>query len=503
MSKQVIDIAAGKGMTLSQSNEHLRVAFKGAYISRLSGNFDPTREHLNFEVKRGGIISSLDKAYSIPKRIRDILNKRGITDPNKGMLNPYYRTVANVILQGSRDQMHRLAFGDQQVNLSKGADNSSIERSPEIERWAVDMYKFMSTKYGEENIAAFIVHLDETNPHIHCTLLPINKKNKFSWKDYWGHTKEEGRKIYLQLHDELSDVNKKYGLERGEDKTRTGAKHRTTAQYRADLSERLRKENENLINENRQMEVSVIHARARLKALNTMIEHQKENLNRLNSEIHDLEDKLAKGKITQEEHDQKLAKLQEEVDKCKANLFDKQEKLKIAQEKLDEVLAKVSKEDEKLSSVSEKIDKAKKDLDVTLSERDKLKFNEMQSFAFSATTFGMKERFEKYQENLSKLTPQQKAFVENINRPFFEDGGVDLNVRELAEDGADVMSISTNLFLGYLNNATKISQGSGGGGGPTSGWGKQDDEDDYAFMRRCFRMARHMKSSGRSSGRKR
>lgn len=28
-------------------------------------------------------------------------------------------------------------------------------------------------KYGEENIAAFIVHCDELNPHIHCTLLPI------------------------------------------------------------------------------------------------------------------------------------------------------------------------------------------------------------------------------------------------------------------------------------------------------------------------------------------
>ena len=51
---------------------------------------------------------------------------------------------------------------------------TSIEtRKPEIEKWALDMYKFMSDKYGEDNIAAFIVHLDETNPHIHCTLLPV------------------------------------------------------------------------------------------------------------------------------------------------------------------------------------------------------------------------------------------------------------------------------------------------------------------------------------------
>ena len=33
--KQVVDIHPGKGMTLAQSNEHLRVASKGAYKSTL------------------------------------------------------------------------------------------------------------------------------------------------------------------------------------------------------------------------------------------------------------------------------------------------------------------------------------------------------------------------------------------------------------------------------------------------------------------------------------
>lgn len=75
MAKQVLDIHPGKGMTLSQSNEHLRVAFRGAYLARLSGNFDPTREHLNFEIAKGGIVTPLDKATSIPKRIKEILKK--------------------------------------------------------------------------------------------------------------------------------------------------------------------------------------------------------------------------------------------------------------------------------------------------------------------------------------------------------------------------------------------------------------------------------------------
>ena len=87
--KQVVDIHPGKGMTLAQSNEHLRVASKGAYKSRLSNNFDPTREHLNFEVKPGGVISPLDKSNSIPKRIRKNIKERGVVDPNSVLETPF------------------------------------------------------------------------------------------------------------------------------------------------------------------------------------------------------------------------------------------------------------------------------------------------------------------------------------------------------------------------------------------------------------------------------
>ena len=52
MAKQVLDIRAGKGMTTSQSNEFLRNASGGERLKRWSGNYDSTREHLNFEIKK-------------------------------------------------------------------------------------------------------------------------------------------------------------------------------------------------------------------------------------------------------------------------------------------------------------------------------------------------------------------------------------------------------------------------------------------------------------------
>lgn len=83
--KQVMDVRAGAGMTVSQSNEHLRIASNGAYVSRLSNNFDPTRERLNFEIKNGEV-TPVDKATSIPRRIETILWQRGIKDPNKELI---------------------------------------------------------------------------------------------------------------------------------------------------------------------------------------------------------------------------------------------------------------------------------------------------------------------------------------------------------------------------------------------------------------------------------
>ena len=85
---------------------------------------------------------------------------RGIKAPNEDGEIPKYRTVVNFIFGGNRERMLEITFGNQKV----------------------DVYRSASDKWGEENIVAFIVHLDETNPHIHMTLLPIDKDKKSVFK---------------------------------------------------------------------------------------------------------------------------------------------------------------------------------------------------------------------------------------------------------------------------------------------------------------------------------
>ena len=173
-AKQVLDVQVSKGITTAQSNEHQRNrSEKAEKYAMKKGNYDPTRKQLNFEIAPGGKIRPIDTSQSIPERMADILKHRGIKDPNEGLVEPKYRTVVNIIFGGSRERMHELAFGTQQVDFEEGADNSRIKRKGDIERWAKDVYSFVSRRYGEQNIAAFIVHLDELNPHVHCTLLPI------------------------------------------------------------------------------------------------------------------------------------------------------------------------------------------------------------------------------------------------------------------------------------------------------------------------------------------
>ena len=58
----------------------------------------------------------------------------------------------------------------------------------------------------------------------------------------------------------------------------------------------------------------------------------------------------------------------------------------------------------------------------------------------------------------------------------------------------DVQHTAMLLFMNYLDAATTLSDscGGGGGGSDTSGWGRNDNEDDMEWARRCARMASRM-----------
>lgn len=108
---------ASKGFSPSQSNEHLRCLSDCERAQKARWNYDPSREHLNFEIGKGGVVTEVNKSKTINQRIKENLDSRGIVNPNKKLidqgLDPKYRTVANFILGGNREVMRNLAFGNQ------------------------------------------------------------------------------------------------------------------------------------------------------------------------------------------------------------------------------------------------------------------------------------------------------------------------------------------------------------------------------------------------------
>lgn len=64
---------------------------------------------------------------------------------------------------------------------------------------------------------------------------------------------------------------------------------------------------------------------------------------------------------------------------------------------------------------------------------------------------------------------------------------------EVPENGSashnDILNVAMLLFMNYLDAATSMSESCGGGGSPGSGWGRDKDEDDRDWARRCARQA--------------
>ena len=105
MAYQVLDIKTQKGMSEAESAEHLRKRTTDSLKeAKRKGNYDVTREPLNFEIGKGCVIKAIDKQHSIPTRMRANLISRGIKDPNEGLKEGKYTLTASFIGYTSQDK---------------------------------------------------------------------------------------------------------------------------------------------------------------------------------------------------------------------------------------------------------------------------------------------------------------------------------------------------------------------------------------------------------------
>ena len=477
MNRQVIDIRTSAGIG-DISNEILRRwSEKGYNMAVKEGNYDRSREHLNFEVVKGGKVVPVDKSRPLDKRMTEMLASRGIKDPNIGRENQNIRTAVQFIFSGSHDRMTELAFGNQKVDFEAKSGNENVKRMAEIEQWAKDIYDFVARKFGEENIIGFVVHLDETTAHAHCDIVPVNEQGRISYKDvFHGHNKAEYKQFILQLHNDLAEVNRKWGLARGTSKVLTGAKGHTTESYRRWLNQEcdsLEERRDNLQKALDELNKEMAICEKKHKSFTTMIEN-------LTAQKEDLEKEL-----------QPLRELQKNGDAISQEIAQKIQDLENRKAYVEEKLAE---KEAKLSSTAQEIDSLRHDKEALEQEASELAAKATASEQDWAHSKGAVMNELLAGTMMHEFTSCYQRLPDEAKEVFG-----DTLLEQLATDGNHVATVALALMCEYVEQATSIAQThGGGGGGPGGGWRKKDDEDERMFARRSLAMARRMcRPSGR------
>lgn len=440
-------------------------------------NYDKTRSSLNFEVIKGGIIQPIDTSKSIAQKMAENLAARGIKDPNANPnIRRRRRTIAKFIFGGNRERMHEIAFGNQSVNLSKGADNSNITRNKDIEDWARDVYSFVAKKFGEDNIISFYVHLDEKNPHCHCTVVPVDQeKNRISWKSVFGDGREAESANMTRLHNELvKEVNEKWGLERGDCKEETKAKHRSTEEYRQSLIHdvcELENTREGLIKQ-------IHRAEIKLKGLTTMIANLQARKENVEQEIEQIAVQFEQGTADNEELAKKLQALRKQLEDINKKLLERNKML----DETNDVLIKAK---DRLSELRKEHYRVQEYIGDD-AEREAVKIQ--------------KDILSTYNKMVAKSIEPLLPTLSREQQEIIEDSGY-IN---LTENSENIINCALLLALEYIHEATSYAESCGGGGSPSSGWGRDKDDDDERWWMRCITQSASMVcNSSRRNKRKR
>ena len=181
-------------------------------------NADEERTHLNRR-----LVEYPDGVQTRTQAIQRRLETAGLT---RKVGKNQVRAI-RIMLSGSADDMQR------------------IVREGRLDEWCADNMNYLAATFGKENIVSVDLHLDETSPHIHATLVPIvttkrkrKKQEERAVKRYRSKSACRPRlcadevmsRVKLkEYQDTYAKAMAKYGLRRGIEGSE--ARHVDTTQF--------------------------------------------------------------------------------------------------------------------------------------------------------------------------------------------------------------------------------------------------------------------------------
>ena len=509
--KQAMHVEAGKSFGTAEANENER-HWNDDKIDRKNqdptNHYDKTRMKLNFEIGPDGKVHPLGyQEKSLEVRLQERLTELG-WKPFKLDSKIQPNCCAKFIFGGNHDRTLEMAFGTQTVNLDKGADNSHLQRCPEIEQWAKDVYDWCAKRYGQENIIGFQVHLDESSPHIHALIVPVGQRSKSGrecvmWSAKFGKSRYEYGHILREMHTSLyEEVGSKYGLERGDSIEGRNVNHLSKRDYIRKLSK-----------DAKQAEKAV-------KGLQSMIRHLESKILSYNQQLEMAEQELASGKITLDRYESQKTDIQKLIAEYQNNLEDKAGKLHAKEQELEQL----TKDAAKARSVVQPFRNHKVDFTPPrITEEVPLfgtgKWVERQNQHIEKSFTEIVRKIESLYRN--DAAKQVANAQQNILADFGELFQLRNDVKSLTENNDNLKStletildqlanpsLRTKIFTiaDALIGGTPIAVSPGGGGGSTSDlpWdGRRPDEEEEAYRRRCLLHASRMVMMQRKGYRRR
>ena len=509
--KQAMHVEAGKSFGTAEANENER-HWNDDKIDRKNqdptNHYDKTRMKLNFEIGPDGKVHPLGyQEKSLEVRLQERLTELG-WKPFKPDSKIQPNCCAKFIFGGNHDRTLEMAFGTQTVNLDKDADNSHLQRCPEIEQWAKDVYDWCTKRYGQENIIGFQVHLDESSPHIHALIVPVGQRAKSGrecvmWSAKFGKSRYEYGHILREMHTSLyEEVGSKYGLERGDSIEGRNVNHLSKRDYIRKLSK-----------DAKQAEKAV-------KGLQSMIRHLESKILSYNQQLEKAEQELASGKITLDRYESQKTDIQKLIAEYQNKLAEKAGKLHAKEQELEQL----TKDAAKARSVVQPFRNHKVDFTPPrITEKVPLfgtgKWVERQNQHIEKSFTEIVRKIESLYRN--DAAKQVANAQQNILADFGELFQLRNDVKSLTENNDNLKStletildqlanpsLRTKIFTiaDALIGGTPIAVSPGGGGGSTSDlpWdGRRPDEEEEAYRRRCLLHASRMVMMQRKGYRRR
>ena len=509
--KQAMHVEAGKSFGTAEANENERHWNDDKIDSKNqdpTNHYDKTRMKLNFEIGPDGKVHPLGyQEKSLEVRLKERLTELG-WKPFKPDSKIQPNCCAKFIFGGNHDRTLEMAFGTQTVNLEKGADNSHLQRCPEIEQWAKDVYDWCAKRYGQENIIGFQVHLDESSPHIHALIVPVGQRAKSGrecvmWSAKFGKSRYEYGHILREMHTSLyEEVGSKYGLERGDSIEGRNVNHLSKRDYIRKLSK-----------DAKQAEKAV-------KGLQSMIRHLESKILSYNQQLEKAEQELASGKITLDRYESQKTDIQKLIAEYQNKLEEKAGKLHAKEQELEQL----TKDAAKARSVVQPFRNHKVDFTPPrITEKVPLfgtgKWVERQNQHIEKSFTEIVRKIESLYRN--DAAKQVANAQQNILADFGELFQLRNDVKSLTENNDNLKStletildqlanpsLRTKIFTiaDALIGGTPIAVSPGGGGGSTSDlpWdGRRPDEEEEAYRRRCLLHASRMVMMQRKGYRRR